>query len=384
MNKAFALGWAQLRREKRQLFTAVAGIAFASTLMLVQSGFQDALYESATRVHLSLKGDLALVSPLYVYMGITTQFSEKHLRQAQGVKGVKSVAPLYVQVGKWRNPEDRKNLVVLLFAIDPERPALFFPGVIENLEKMREPDTLIFDSDSQGEYGPIVEWFNRGEEVITEVENRKTKVVGLFELGTSFICNCNLITTDLNLQRLFPNRKKGLIDIGVISAEPGTDIPALKEKLIATLPADVKVLTMEEFCRLERKYWETAVPIGFIFGMGVFVGLIVGTVIVYQILSTDVITHQAEYATLKAMGYTNRFLSTVVLNQALCLAVLGYIPGFLLSTLIYWGSQEVTKLPIYMTFDRAIIFMILVLTMCAVSGLFAMRKIRTADPADIF
>jgi putative ABC transport system permease protein len=141
---------------------------------------------------------------------------------------------------------------------------------------------------------------------------------------------------------------------------------------------------MEELQRLERRYWEVTVPIGFIFGMGVFVGLIVGTVIVYQVLSTDVIAHQAEYATLKAMGYTDRFLSAVVLNQAWCLAVLGYIPGFLLSLLIYWGSHEVTKLPVYMTLERGVVFLILVVLMCSASGFLAMRKVRTADPADIF
>jgi putative ABC transport system permease protein len=64
-----------------------------------------------------------------------------------------------------------------------------------------------------------------------------------------------------------------------------------------------------------------------IFGFGVLIGVLVGLVIVYQVLSADVADHMREYATFKAMGYGPRFFLGIVLEEALVLGVLGFLPG---------------------------------------------------------
>jgi putative ABC transport system permease protein len=135
---------------------------------------------------------------------------------------------------------------------------------------------------------------------------------------------------------------------------------------------------------MERSYWEEGTAIGFIFGLGVAMGFIVGIVIVYQILYTDVSDHLAEYATLKAMGYTDTYLLGVVLQEALLLAVLGYIPAFALAVLLYDLTASATLLPIAMTFNRAMLVLGLTVSMCFISGAIAVRRLRAADPADIF
>ncbi len=123
---------------------------------------------------------------------------------------------------------------------------------------------------------------------------------------------------------------------------------------------------------------------GKIFTIGVLVALMVGTVFVYQVISSDITQRFAEYATLKAMGYGNGYLAWVVLQQAVLYGVLGYIPGFLLSLVLYdWGSAA-TTLPITMNWQRAALVLLLSVAMCGVSGFFAVRKVRTADPADLF
>jgi putative ABC transport system permease protein len=191
--------------------------------------------------------------------------------------------------------------------------------------------------------------------------------------------------SESNFLRLFSSyRKLGEIDIGVIQLKPHADAASVLKKIEFTLPKDIKVLTKQGFVDFEKNYWKTSTSIGFIFTLGVGMGFIVGTVIVYQILYTDVSDHLAEYATLKAMGYKNFYLELVVLQEAIILSILGYIPGFALSLGLYDLTQKATFLPIEMKPDRALIVMILTILMCSISGLIAIRRLRKADPADIF
>ena len=243
---------------------------------------------------------------------------------------------------------------------------------------------MLFDENSRPEYGPIADQFQQGQTVSTEVSGRKITVGGLFQLGASFSADGNLITSDVNLIRMIPERTLGLIDIGLINVEPGGDVSAVITELQNSLPDDVLVLSKQGFVQFERNYWETSTTIGFIFTLGTMMGFIVGMVIVYQILYTDVSDHLAEYATLKAMGYKSRFLYSVVLQEAFILAVLGFIPGFALCLGLYKLVRDGTSLPMFMTSDRVITVFVLTLIMCIVSGAIAMRRVQAADPADIF
>jgi putative ABC transport system permease protein len=147
---------------------------------------------------------------------------------------------------------------------------------------------------------------------------------------------------------------------------------------------DLRILTMEGFINFERTYWQRGTAIGFIFNLGTVMGFIVGVVIVYQILYTDVSDHLAEYATLKAMGYGNWFLSSVVIQEAFVLSVLGFIPGFAVSMGLYNLTKNATRLPIEMTLERGVQVLILTMIMCVISGAISLRKVQSADPAEIF
>jgi putative ABC transport system permease protein len=150
------------------------------------------------------------------------------------------------------------------------------------------------------------------------------------------------------------------------------------------LPEDVKVLTRAEYIKFEEDYWKKESPIGFIFSLGVSMGFMVGVIIVYQVLSTDVNAHIREYATFKAMGYGNSYLLGVIFEEALILAVLGFIPGFIVPLGLYQLAANATNLPIYMTVVRALIVLLLTLIMCTLSGTIATRRLQSADPADMF
>lgn len=381
---AIPLAWLQLAREKVRLCVALAGIGFAVILMMMQLGFQEALFTAAVNFHVNLKTDIVLINPQTTTLFAIKNFSRRRLYQAAGIDGVESVTPLYLDFGFWRNPETRKTRQILVIGFDPSQAVFSLPGVDEYLDQIKLSDVVLFDENSRPEYGPIAEQFKAGKTVSTEVSGRKVTVGGLFQLGASFSADGNLITSDVNLLRLFPGRTLGLIDIGLINVESGIDVSSVMSTLKKTLPDDVLVLSKQGFVRFEREYWETSTTIGFIFTLGTLMGFIVGMVIVYQILYTDVSDHLAEYATLKAMGYKSRFLYSVVLQEAFILAVLGFIPGFALCLGLYKLVRDGTSLPMFMTIDRVTTVFVLTLIMCVISGGIAMRRVQAADPADIF
>lgn len=147
---------------------------------------------------------------------------------------------------------------------------------------------------------------------------------------------------------------------------------------------DVRVLTRDQFADNERAYWLRNSPVGFIFNLGTFMGLIVGAVIVYQILYSDVADHLSEYATLKAMGFSDMRLLLIVIQQALILTVLGFVPGLTIAQTLYILTFRATMLPIEMTLGRALLVLGLTTAMCCGSAALAVRKLRSADPAEIF
>jgi len=385
IGRRIPLAWLQLMREKIRLLVALAGITFACILMFMQLGFQDSLLESAIRFHVALKGEIFLVSPQSNALIAMNTFSQRRLYQALGFEGVRAVSPVYLGFALWKNPETRRTRSIFVVGVDPSADLVDLPGLTpDELEEIKKADVVLFDRRSRSEFGPIAQWFEAGQEVVTEVGNRRVRVGGLFEMGATFGADGTILTSDLNFLRIFPQREPGLVDIGVVQLQPGVDPKPLLDQMRALLPEDVRVLSRAEFIDMERSYWEEGTAIGFIFGLGVAMGFIVGIVIVYQILYTDVSDHLAEYATLKAMGYTDTYLLGVVLQEALLLAVLGYIPAFALAVLLYDLTANATLLPIAMTFNRAMLVLGLTVSMCFISGAIAVRRLRAADPADIF
>jgi putative ABC transport system permease protein len=132
------------------------------------------------------------------------------------------------------------------------------------------------------------------------------------------------------------------------------------------------------------RFWKKSTPIGFVFGLGLALGFVVGVVVCYQILATEISDHMAELATLKAMGYSPRFFLFFVLEESLYLAVLGFIPGVIGAAICYAGLASATGLLMRLSLDRAGAVFVLTLAMCVVSGLLAIRRLHTAAPADLF
>jgi putative ABC transport system permease protein len=378
------LGWLQLSHEKSRLLVALSGIAFADVLMFMQLGFQAALYDSNTRLHRSFQADIFLISPQARNLQSMFNFSRRRLYQAMDVPGVKSAEAMYCNHIMWKNPQTRLKTVVLIFGINPDNPAFNLPEVNQQLSAIKLPDTVLFDENARGDYAQAIAQIKQGKTVTTEIEGRTITVSGLFKIGASFAADGSLITSDQNFLRLFNHQSASSVSIGLVKIKPGYDVEQVAAHLKAYLKNDVRVLTRSEFVEFENKFWRTNSPIGFIFSLGVLMGFVVGVIIVYQVLSTDVNAHVREYATFKAIGYRNYYLLGVIFEQTLILAILGFFPGLLVSLGLYQLTKQATNLPMYITLTRAILVLILTIIMCLISGAIATRKLQAADPADMF
>ncbi|MDJ0795219.1 MAG: ABC transporter permease DevC [Calothrix sp. MO_167.B12] len=386
------LGLLQLARNKIRSLVAVAGIGFIVILMFLQLGFQDALYSSATQVHRSLKGDLFLVSSQYKSLTAIQSFFRSRLYQTLGFEGVESVSPMYLGFAKFKNPENGEKYSIYVIGFEPGKPVMKLPDVIANTDKLKVPDVVLFDRNSRPEFGPVAKKFEQEQrEQIIEIfpfdslKGYRVRVGGLFKLGPSFGVDGNLIVSDTTFLRIFPNsRPSEIIDVGVVSLKADVDPEKVMAELRSQLPKDVKIFTYKDFINFEKEYWATRTPIGFILNLMLTMASVVGIVIVYQILYSNISTQLTAYATLKAIGYKNNYLLVIVFQQAFVLAVLAYIPGFAISILMYDFAMEATKLPIMMSLQNAILVLISSILMCMTSGAFAINKLRSTDPADIF
>ncbi|MEA5605300.1 ABC transporter permease DevC [Nostoc sp. UHCC 0252] len=377
------LAWRQLTHNKVRLLVAVLGISFADILMFMQLGFLDALFDSSVILHERLNGDIFLINPQSNSLVAMKSFSRRYLYKSLAVRGVESASPVYLEFAFWKNPFNKSSRAILVLGINPQYKSFNFLNLSKNIQVLKEQDVVLFDEQSRPEFGAVAEEFRRGKKIITELKGKRVKVAGLFSLGTSFSADGNVLTSDLNFLRIF-NRHRDSIEIGVIKLTPEADLLTTQQALRQSLPQTIKVLNRTEFMDFEKQYWENSTSIGFIFFLGTTMGFIVGIVIVYQILYTDVDDHLSEYATLKAMGYRDLYFVAVIFQEAVILAFLGYLPGVFISISLYSLTASATSLPMFMTATKSIVVLVSTIIMCCVSGIIAMNKLKSADPADCF
>ena len=374
----------QLRADRAKLATAIAGVMFAAVLVFMQLGFRSALFDSATALLSGMRADLFLMHPMTQASFRPEPLPRARAWQTLADADVAQAVPIYLAQATLRHPVEGTRRAVQLIGLDAAVGAVAFTGLAPLTEALTRPDTFAFDLRSRPEFGPLPALFTERGPYEVQIGTRMLTLVGLVEIGPSFGADGNVVLSEVNFRRLVKERPVSAVDLVAIKLRPGTDIEAAKRRLAELLPRDVIVLSQAELVAWERRYWEEATPIGFIFAFGSLMGLVVGMVIVYQILFSDIAGHLREYATLKAMGYSNFYLGRAVLSAALILAALGFVPGFGLSLFLYDAIGKGTFLPLDMGAERAAGVFLMIFAMCAAAGLLAMRKLRDANPADMF
>tara|TARA_B100000073_G_scaffold241854_1_gene202849 strand:- start:137 stop:1309 length:1173 start_codon:yes stop_codon:yes gene_type:complete len=373
-----------LVRQPVRLAVALAGISFAGILMFMQLGFRDGLFDASVTVHRLFDADIVLISPRSTSSVSMAGFPRRRLVQAMALPEVEGITPVHWNLLLWRNPKTRGTRSILALGFEPGDPLFVDPTLAPKAQVLTQKGRVLFDEKSRPEFGPVAEWFREGRTVESEISGQRVRVAGLIELGSSFGADGNLLTSSETFLDLLPNTPPGSIEVGLVRLQPGSDADEVVEKLNTLLPEDVTVLTKQGFIDFEQNYWRTSTSIGFIFTLGAAMGFVVGCVIVYQVLYSDVSDHLPEYATLMAMGYKLRTLLGVVVREGLLLALFGYLPAYAAGQGLYLLVRNATALPVAMDFSRAATVFTMILVMCMASAGLAMRRLVDADPAEIF
>ena len=347
--KRTPIAWLQLSHRPLRLAAALAGVGFANVLVFFQLGLSGGLYDSQKRPIQQFNGSLAVIPRRYTNFGEPAGFSRSRLLQVLGFQGVRGVSPLRLGKLQWLNPETQESTQALVMGIDP---------VTARLEQ--------------------------GQSFNTELNGQRTNVNGLFQLGLTFAADINLITSTSNFQTLFPDRDPDEIQIGVVQLQSGADVNDVQNRLNKVLGPSLQVLTVEELQQREVEHWKRNTSFGLIFGLGVLVGFSVGGIVVYQILYSEVGEHISEYATMKAMGYDDRFVVAIIIQESVILASLAFLPSLIVSALLYRVLMQATGLLVVMSFSRAALVFTMTLLLCSGSGWLATAKLRRLDPADVF
>ncbi|BAY84393.1 DevC protein [Calothrix parasitica NIES-267] len=381
-----SIAWFNLTSQKSKLLTTIAGVSFAVLLIFMFQGFQNALFDSQVQLLKLLNGDIVIVSRLKNNMFVPEQFARRRLYQAQAFDGVIAAYPIYMTTGDWKNPVTKKIRSLRVLAFNPQDIVLPLPGILQNLEALKMPRTVLIDEKSRSEVGV------REKGITTELSEQQVRIVGTFSMGTDMASgNGNIVMSDQNFLRYFANLKSEddsrtltTVDIGLLKIRSDSNLNMLVKVIRQNLPKDISVLTKDEFIEKEIKYWQESTLIGFIFSLLTIMSFIVGAILVYQILYADVVKYWSEYATLKAIGYTNLQLFWIVLQESVILVFFGFIPGFLVSLVLYNLTAQATGLLMQMTDRRAFFVLVATFFMCLIAGGIAVRKVQAADPAEVF
>lgn len=378
------VAWLQLTHKPMRLLAAIAGVGFANVLVFFQMGLSGALYDSQKRPIEQINGQLVMVPRRFSNLGEPLSMPRAQLARALGVEGVEAVTPLYIGKIDWINRDSRQSKQALLFGVNPDRPALSIPILTEKRSLLQRPNSVFYDRSSKQAAGPVAQTLDAGRTYTTELGGRTADVVGIFQLGLTFAADINLITSSSNFQTFLPELNNSDIQLGVIQLKPGVSARHVQATLQTFLEPSVQVLTIAELKAKEMNHWRRNTSFGLIFNLGVLVGLAVGAIIVYQILYSDVGDHLAEYATMKAMGYSDRFVVSIIMQESLILATLAFAPSVLVSMGLYQLLVRSTGLLVTMSVSRAGLVFALTLVICAASGWLATGKLRRLDPAEVF
>jgi putative ABC transport system permease protein len=401
------LAWKNLVHNKVRTAVALAGVGFAVILIFMQLGFLGAVRKTATQIYDALDFDLMLRSPAYLHLTEPRSFPRERVYQAASLPEVEKAQPFYLGLSEWQAPQpdnvspeewsgDWRGIITM--GVDPNDPPFLPEELRVKSRKLTNPRFVLIDSKSKPEFGPKngVRFSEADIGVETAVGGGRMRIVDVVTLGTGLAANGACIANYEGFARACPWQPLDETNLGLIKLKPGADPEAVKAKMQSLLgpptvtdqptsrPADVEVLTRADVTEREEYRWVVQTPLGKIFTFGVWVAMFVGVAIVYQVLSTDIANMMSEYATLKAMGYPNRYLASVVLQQSVLLALVGYVPSLIISLALYAFVGTQSGLPMVMTWQIMATVLVLAVLMCVLSGMAALRKLFQADPADLF
>jgi len=389
------LAWKNLTSSWSKCLLAASGVGFAVVLMFMQIGFRNALIDSNVQV-ISLfdtrLANVSVVSRARYSLSTEQRFARTLLDKIAALPEVQRVAIVNLERGTAQvQVTGHPSRPIRVVAVDLAAIDFFSDSSLrQKMLQAYASSACLVDQESKALYG-----FETDDQQLRlqkmELNGKTLNAWGLFRLGTDFANDGTLLMSDQLHASFFPwrwpTRRPGdTVDIALLNvrSQPGESLELLCQEIRNIAPDQIAVQTTDRLVETEKAFWRQATPIGKIFFIGTLMGLIVGAIICYQIQFTDISDHMSEFATLKAMGYSNAFFWRFILQQSFYLACLGFVPGLIISVLLYRLLASFSGLIMVLTWDRIALVWLMTLAMCLVSGGLAIRKLFRSDPASLF
>ena len=372
------LAWRVLTYDKRRTGLALVGIFMAILLVFVELGFFYAVPRGGLLLYDNMRFDLLLASAQYEYQAQPGTFPLDRLDAVRRSPDVLQATPIYFGFAKWKSGEGALWPDVFVIGFDPASQVFLPESVNRQTGVLERTDTVLVDSATRPMFGPL----DTGR--VVEIGDRKITIGGQYVLGTGFMGLGVVLVSVANFARLFPQRGLNIVNLAAIRLKPGVDPDHAADELRKTLGSGLQVFTRATLEAHETSYWTTRTSVGIIFGSGLLISFVVGIMIVYQIVSTQVSRQLPQFATLKAIGYPNRSLASTVSAMSLLIVVAGFIPAFGAALGLYSVIRQQTLLPVAMSEVRLFIVLAAAVAMALISALLSVGTLRRAAPADVF
>jgi putative ABC transport system permease protein len=364
-----------LLHDRLRFVITVAGVAFAVTLVLVQVGLFMGLLDKSTVTIRNAGADLWVTSHNTPNVDFARTFPETAVLRARSVPGVERADNLIVSFMNIQLPNGALE-GALVYALEDFSAWRLPWSVPEGVpEDLRRGYSLLMDRSAALRYGA----FAVGEQ--REILGRRFRIVGTTREAASFTTTPIVFMDYRNAQEL-QETLRGNTTYVLVKLAPGADARAVQAELRRRLPYN-DVLTRDEWALQSRNYWVKSTGLGMSMGVTVFLGVLVGIVIVAQTLYTSAVEHIKEFGTVKAIGGSNLDIYRILGEQALIAAFLGFALGALFSYLARPLMAAIHLNVLLTPGFSAVVFAGTVL-MCLGSALFSFRRVASIDPALVF
>lgn len=371
------IAWRNTFQNRKRTITALGGISFSILLIFMQLGLLNGARRTASMLYDFFNFDLVIVSDKYQYLADANHFDIMRIIQAGVTPGVASVFKLNINGGAWTDTTTSLTSQALLLGIDSDSTFISNESIRKGLPALQGNNAVMVDLYSHSDYGDM------SIGATPKINDTSVVVAGHFTLGVTLFSDGAVMVDNSLYDRLVQGRSR-MTNIGLIKITPGSDPDTVKRDLEQSLPKDVLVYKRNDMIKQEQNYFITVKPMGIMFQAGVVVAFIVGVVVLFQVLSTDISNRINEFATMKAMGFSPVFIYGIGIRQALIFAILSYVPSFLLSVAIFKLILLAAHLRVAMTLNLALLVLALSVCMCVISCVLALQKVRKSDPAELF
>ncbi len=372
------IAWRILVDQKGRTALATGGIFVAILLVFIELGFFVAVPQGGLLIYDHMRFDLLVCSDKYLFQAQSGQFARARLTAAMTVPQVAQASPIYLGGGKWQDTNGGLKLDVAVIGLDPLASVFAVPDIERQSAVLDRPDTVLVDSATRPLFGPL----EAGR--VVDIAGRRMTIGGQYKLGTGFLGLGVALVSEANFFAMFPGRPPDTVNLGLVTLKPGADPDGTARALRAVLPADTQVFTRAELVAHEVAYWTTRTATGLIFGSGLAVSFVVGIMVLYQTLATQITRQLPQFATLKAIGYTDRYLDAIVLIESFLIMAVAFVPALGAALAVYALVRSQTLLPLSLTAAELGSVFAITLVMAAASAFLSLGGLRRADPAEVF